>query len=170
MVTFFDQYRHVFEAALSADHPTTVGFEFSDDGAQPVFGDLYSVGTRQKIALQHATFDSFVEQIATVSRAAGRAMVPPAAVAISNLKKFLSQPTPNNGLAFAGFSFVDGQTGTETKPITKTVRATDLLKTKRDLGYWPEGTLSTSGLSAAAYARRALRCMRRYYTDRTGKQ
>jgi hypothetical protein len=79
----------------------------------------------------------------------------------SNLIQFLSRPASNDGLAFDGFSFVDGQTGTEAKPIVRIIRVTDLLKSTRDFGYWPEGTFSASGLRIVASARRAVRHLRR---------
>jgi hypothetical protein len=159
-VAFFDQYRHVFEAALSADHPTTVGFEFSDGAARPLFGQPYSPAMQQKIALQHATLDVFLDNLIALGRAAGRSILPSAESVTENLMQFLSRPTPSNGLAFEGFSFVDGQTGTETKPISRILRATELLKPTRDFGYWPEGTLSASGLGVVASIRRAVRRLR----------
>jgi predicted HAD superfamily hydrolase len=160
LVAFFDRYRHVFEAALSADHPTTVGFELAEGIARPLLGEPYPSVTRQKIALQHTAFDTFVENIITLGRAAGRAIMPPAASAVENFMKFLRQPTSSDGLAFEGFSFVDGQTGIETKPISRILRATDLLRPTRDYGYWPEGTLSASGLRGVAIVRRAVRSIR----------
>lgn len=159
-VAFFDQYRHVFEAALSADHPTTVGFEFSDGEVRPLLGEPYPPGMQRKIELQHATLDVFLENLIALGHAAGRPILPSAELAIGNLKRFLSYPTPSNGLAFNGFLFVDGQTGTDTKPISRIVKATDLLRPPRDFGYWPEGTLSASGLRAIAFVRRAVRHLR----------
>jgi predicted HAD superfamily hydrolase len=158
-VASFDQYRHVFEAAMSADHPTTVGFEFSDGAVRPLFGEPYSPGTEQKIALQHATFDVFLDNLIALGRAAGRSILPSAELVTENLMQFLSRPTLNDGLAFEGFSFVDGQTGTEAKPICRILRGVDWLK-PRDFGYWPEGTLSASGLEVAASVRRAVRRLR----------
>jgi hypothetical protein len=159
-VAFFDQYRHVFEAALSADHPTTVGFEFSDGAARPLFGEPYSPAMQQKIALQHATFEVYLENAIALGRAADRPIIPPAGLAVENFMRFLSRPTLSDGLAFEGFSFVDGQTGAETKPISRILRATELLKPTRDFGYWPEGTLSASGLGMVASVRRAVRRLR----------
>ena len=159
-VVFFDQYRHVFEAALSADHPTTVGFEFSNGAARPLFGEPYSSATQQKIALQHATLDVFFDNLIALGRAAGRSIQSSTESVTENLMQFLSRPTPSNGLAFEGFSFVDGQTGAEAKPISRIVRATDLIKPTRDFGYWPEGTLSASGLEAVAFLRRAVQRLR----------
>jgi predicted HAD superfamily hydrolase len=160
LVAFFDRYRHVFEAALSADHPSTFGFEFSNGAARPLFGDPYSPATEQKIAIQHATLEVFVENTIALGRAAGRPIISPAETAIENFMTFLSRPTLRDGLAFEGFAFVDGQTGAETKPISRILRATELLKPTRDLGYWPEGTLSASGLSVVASLRRAARRLR----------
>lgn len=159
-VAFFDQYRHVFEAALSADHPTTVGFEFLDGVARPLFGDPYSPAMEQKIALQHATLDVFLDNLIALGRAAGRSIVPSAELVTENLMQFLCRPTRSNGLAFEGFSFVDGQTGTETKSISRILKVTDLLRSTRDFGYWPEGTLTASGFSEIAAVRRAVRRMR----------
>ncbi|WP_263358493.1 hypothetical protein [Acidicapsa ligni] len=147
LVAFFDQYRHVFEAALSADHPTTTGFEFSHGVARPLFGEAYPPETRQKIALQHATVDAFLENIVALGRAAGRPVVPSSGVAVENFRRFLSRPTRGDGLSFEGFLFVDGQTGSEMKPVARSLRLTDWLRPSSDLGYWTEGTLSASGLS-----------------------
>jgi len=160
-VAFFDQYRHVFEAALSADHPTTIGFAFSDDVARPRFGEPYSQATEQKIALQHATLNVFLDTLVALGRAAGRPILPSFEATTSNLIQFLSRPASSDGLAFDGFSFVDGQTGTEAKPIVRIIRVADLLKSTRDFGYWPEGTFSASGLEVVASARRAVRHLRR---------
>lgn len=160
MVAFFDQYRHVFEAALSADHPTTVGFEFSNSAAHPLFGEPYSPAMQQKIALQHATLDVFFENLIALGRAAGRPIIPPAGSAVENFMRFLSRPTFSDGLAFEGFAFVDGQTGTETKPISRILRMTELLKPTRDFGYWPEGTLSVSRLGVVSSLRRTVRRLR----------
>jgi hypothetical protein len=161
LVAFFDQYRHVFEAALSADHPTTVGFEFADGVASPLFGKPYSSAMQQRIALQHTTCNVFLENVVALSRAAGRPIVPSAALAVKNFMRFLNRPTVSDGLTFEGFSFVDGQTGTETKPISRILDASELLKPTRDLGYWPEGTLSASRLGIVGSVRRAIRSMRR---------
>jgi len=159
-VAFFDQYRHVFEAAMSADHPTTVGFEFSNGTARPLFGEPYSQAMEQRIALQHATLDVFLDNLIALGRAAGRSILPSDESVTGNLVQFLSRPTPSNGLAFEGFSFVDGQTGAEAKPVSRILRATELLKPTRDFGYWPEGTLSASGLGVVAAARSAVRRLR----------
>jgi hypothetical protein len=159
-VAFFDQYRHVFEAAMSADHPTTVGFEFSNGAARPLFGEPHSFAMVQKIALQHTTLDAFLDNLIALGRAAGRSILPSVESVTENLVQFLSRPTPSNGLALEGFSFVDGQAGDEAKPISRIVKVADLLKSTRDLGYWPEGTLSASGLEIVASVRRAVRRLR----------
>lgn len=159
-VAFFDQYRHVFEAALSADHPTTVGFALEEGRACPVFGEPYPPATRHKITLQHATLDAFIGNIVTLGRAADRPIIPPAELAIENFIRFLRHPSPGDGLTFEGFLFVDGQAGDEMKPITRILRATDLLKATRDYGYWPESTFSASRLGAVAYVHRAIQRIR----------
>ncbi len=157
---FYDGYRPVLEAALSADHPTTVGFGFANGDAHPLFGVRDSPDVQKKIALQHATIDAFVENVIAIGRAVGRPILCPAAIVAGNLIRFLSNPTRNDGLAFEGFLLHGGQTGTETRPITRTLRATDLLKRRNDLGFWREGTLSVSSLSAVAWVLRARRLMR----------
>ena len=159
-VAFFDRYRHVFEAAMSADHPTTVRFERSNGEVRPIFGEPYSSATLQKIALQHVALDTFLDNVIALGRAAGRSILPSTEVVTENLMQFLSRPTVSDGLAFEGFSFVDGQAGDEARPISRIVKVADLLKSTRDLGYWPEGTFSASGLEVVAYARRALRRLR----------
>ena len=160
LASFFDCYRPVLEAALSADHPTTIGFEVFEGMPRPVFGELASRDTQDRIALQHRTICAFVEHVVALSRAAGRALVPQTELVIDNLARFLSRPTATDGLAFEGFPFVGGQTGTDTKPICRIIRASELLNRPRDFGYWPEGTLSASGHGAAAFVRRVMRRMR----------
>jgi hypothetical protein len=160
LAAFFDQYRHVFEAALSADHPTTVGFKFRNGVSRPIFGVPYGLSTQNKITLQHLTLDAFLGNVIALGRAAGRSIIPPAELVIDNLVRFLSRPTFTGGLAFEGFLFVDGQTGNETKPITRVIRLSDILMRCKDYGYWPEGTLSASRLETFAFVRRVVRGMR----------
>jgi hypothetical protein len=144
-VKFFDRYRHVFEAALSADHPTTIGFEFRNGQPQPIPGPSYPATTERKIGIQHATLNAFMENLGAVGRAAGRPVRPATAAAIRNFVKYLSRPTPEDGHAFDGFWFVDGQSGTDARPMSRIITAADLFRPSLDLGYWPEGTLSASG-------------------------
>lgn len=153
---FFYQYGGILESALIADHPTTVGFEVSDGVAHPVLGVPYSRSIQRKIALQHAAFDAFVENLILLGRAAGRSITVPAELAIDNFKKFATQPTHADGLAFVDFPFVGGQTGNDAMPISRILKITDLLKSKRNLGYWTEGSLSASGFSTVAYVRRSI--------------
>jgi hypothetical protein len=152
----FYQYGKILESALSADHPTTVGFEFSDDIARPLLGMPYLQSIQRKIALQHATIKAFTENMILLNRAAGRSIESQAAQAIDNFISLITRPTPKDGLAFVGFPFVDGQTGNEAMPISRILEISDLLKSKRNLGYWTEGSLSASGFGAAAYIRRAV--------------
>jgi predicted HAD superfamily hydrolase len=156
LAAFFFHYGKILEVALSADHPTTVGFELVDGLAQPLFGEPCSLDTQKRIALQQKSLDVFVENLSLLGRAAGRPIVAQSAVAIDNFVRFVSRPTAKDGLAFVGFPFVDGQTGNEASPIAKIIEAVDLLRPTKDLGYWPEGTLSASGLGVVAYVRRVV--------------
>jgi len=159
LIAFFDRYRHVFEAALSADHPTTLGFELVDGVASPLLGQPYPPGTEQKIVLQQAVLNSFIENLLAVGRAAGRVISPSTAQAIENFKLFLSDPSSKDGHAFDEFQFVDGQAGTEAKPICRVIRAIDLLRPPIDLGYWSEGTLSSSGFGVLMRIRKLIRLL-----------
>jgi hypothetical protein len=159
LVAFFDRYRHVFEAALSADHPTTVGFDLVDGVASPLLGQPYPHGTQQKIALQHDTLNRFIENLLAVGRAAGRVISPSTAQSIENFMMFLSDPSPKDGHAFDEFLFVDGQTGTEAKPICRVIRAIDLLRPPINLGYWSEGTLSSNGFGSLMRIRKLFRML-----------
>jgi hypothetical protein len=161
LAAFFYHYGKILEVALSADHPTTVGFESLDGVARPLLGEPNSSGLQQKIALQHATLEAFVENLILLGRAAGRSIIPEAELAVDNFMRLVSRPTLNDGLAFVEFPFVDAQTGNESKPISRILGAIDLLKPTRDLGYWPEGTLSASRLGVAAFVRRAVQRLRK---------
>jgi hypothetical protein len=154
LAAFFDGYRHILEAAFSADHPSTVGFHFVGGDAQPVFGAPYTKTVHQRIALHHAVCEAFAQNVATLERAAGRPLIPSTSQAVKNLQLFLSQPRRNDGLAFIGFPFVGNQTGDEAKPICKYVTPADLLSDGRDRGYWREGSFSASGLSLVNALRR----------------
>lgn len=160
LASLFDEYRPVCEAALSADHPTTLRFELSAGVAHPVFGEPYPAQAQQRIALQHATINAFVDNVIALGRAAGRSIVCPNALVAENFETFLSRPTLADGLAFEGFSHTSGQTGTDAQAIARTVRLRDLLERPRNLGYWTEGTLSASGLGAIALVRRFARRLR----------
>ncbi len=153
---FVYRYGAVLESALIADHPTTIGFEVADGIAGPVLAAPYSRSVQRKIALQHAAFDAFVENLVLLCRAAGRSIEPQTALAIDNFKKLMTQPSRSDGLAFVDFPFVSGQTGDEALPICRMLKIKDLLKPKRDLGYWTEGSLSASGFRVIADVRRAI--------------
>jgi hypothetical protein len=157
LVKFYDRYRHVFEAALSADHATTTGFEYQNGEPRPTLGRPYPPDTQRAISLQHAILNVFMDNLEAVGRAARRTIQPPTTIAIENFMKFLSRPTDANGHAFANFSFVDDQSGTDAKPISKIISATELLQPSGDLGYWPEGTLSASGFAFYVPVRHVIR-------------
>lgn len=161
--SFFDQYRHVFEAALSADHPTTLRFSYCDGKSVPCFGAPYPAETREKILIQHATVNAFIENLLTVSNALGRPIQASSGSIVENFMRFLSRPTRLDGKAFEDFLFADGQTGTEMSPVCKLVRPMELFKRSRDLGYWREGSLSVSGLDLLLTVRTAIGRLRRAF-------
>lgn len=161
--SFFDQYRHVFEAALSADHPTTLRFSYCDGKSVPCFGAPHPAETREKILLQHASVNAFIENLLTVSNALGRPIRPSTGSITQNFMKFLSRPARLDGKAFEDFLFVDGQTGTEMSPVCKLVHPMELFKPSRDLGYWREGSLSVSGLDTLLTVRTAIRRLRKAF-------
>lgn len=155
-LAFFDPYRHIFEAALSADHATTLGFQTVNGNARPLLGEPYPQYTKRKIETQHLTLDAFTDALIAVGRAVRRPVVPLTEPVIKNFRTFLTQPTRENGLAFKGFLFVDGQSGTEKKPVVRSLKGIDFFQPKLDLGYWPEGTLSASGFGILAPWRRTV--------------
>jgi len=161
--SFFDQYRHVFEAALSADHPTTLRFLYREGKSVPCFGAPYPAKTREKILLQHASVNAFIENLLTVSDALGRPIQPSTGSVVENLMRFLSRPTRMDGKAFEDFLFVDGQTGTEMSPVCKVVSPMELFKRSRNLGYWREGSMSLSGLDRLLPVRTAMGRLRKAF-------
>jgi hypothetical protein len=164
LATFFDMYRGVCEAALSADHPRTIRFELIEGTPQPVFGELYPDGTKRRIALQHTVLAEFTEHIVALSRAASRLIAPSPVLAVDNFMKFLRHPRRSDGLAFQGFLIDGDQTGYEMSPIIRFIRASDLLMRRRELGCWPEGSLSASGYRVAAFFRRIWQGLRRKFS------
>jgi hypothetical protein len=158
LAVFFDRYRNVLEASLSADHPTTMGFSLVDGRAVPLLGEPYPACTKHKVDLQHATLNSFIDNILKVANAAGRPIQSSDTCIARNFRNYLCQPSRTDGLAFNDFLFVDGQSGSSTRAVSKTVGFLDLLRRRgdprRDLGYWTEGTLSGSNLCVLAKIRR----------------
>lgn len=165
---FFDQYRHVFEAAMSADHPTTLRFIYKEGGPVPRFGAPYPAKIRERILLQHSAVHAFIENTLTVSHARGRPLQTPADAIVKNFMRFLSRPTRQDGKAFQDFLFVDGQAGAEMEPVCKVVHAMELLRRSRTLGYWREGSLSVSGFERLLTARSTVARLRRAF--RTGNK
>jgi hypothetical protein len=140
----YDRYRAVLEAALTADHPTTVGFSMDSAGAHPIFGREISESMQKRIRLQHAAVEEFIANVIKLERAGNRRLQMPLRAITKNLDQFLTSPSRQDGLAFCGFAFADGQMEGNQESICKISRLHDILYSRTALGWWSEGTLSAS--------------------------
>jgi hypothetical protein len=141
----YDRYRPVLEAAFSADHPTTLGFESHHGTSSPVFGQAHNKSMIERISLQHSCVDVFMDKVCAMEKNICRPIRVTKAQIAANLLLFLTYPSRRDGSAFLDFEFATGQTEDSVGVITKRLKWRHL-KLNSKATYWREGTLSVSGL------------------------
>lgn len=159
----FDNYRQVIEASLSADHPTTVGFEVQNGSSVAILGGPCDAELLNRIRLQHAVVDKFIANVLTLERARGQPINATIDEIVQNFELFLRRPTEADGYAFVDFKFYEGQTESDGRAICRLLSVLEILTQKKDRGFWDEGSLSASGFAALIPIRERLRHMRRSF-------
>ena len=89
----YDRYRQLLEAALSADHPTTLGFEHKGDEVTPRFGQPWSTIMQERINLQHRVISTFTRNIIRIEETIGRGVAAPANPIKTNLQRLMTSPS-----------------------------------------------------------------------------
>ncbi len=142
----FDGYRAMVEAFLEADHGTTLGFEDSGQGVEPVLAEPPAAAALQAVAAQQDTVLAFVAALAQAERAIGRRVRIDKGRALAVLGELLQRPTAAEAGAFHARERSEGQVETHTEALVRRLgSARDLLHRER-LGFWPEGSASLSGM------------------------
>lgn len=158
---FYDAYRGVIEAALSADHATTVAFARRDDRAEPLFGRQPTSEEVERVRHQQEVVMRFVSLMLQTERALGRRIRIDRDIAVQNLRRFLSAPSRMDAMAFSSRQFFEGQVETRAQALTTRVDfGLDLLR-RPQLGLWPEGSVAASGWGMLLPALRTLRKLKR---------
>lgn len=154
---FYDSYRGVIEAALSADHATTVAFARQDGKAVPLFGRQPTGAEVERVRLQQDVVMRFVSLMLHTERVLGRRIRIDRDNAVQNLRRYLTVPSRIDAMAFSSRDFFEGQVESRAQAITTRVGlGLDLLRRAR-LGLWPEGSVAASGLGMLLPALRTLR-------------
>ncbi len=158
---FYDSYRGVIEAALSADHATTVAFARQDGKAVPLFGRQPTDAEIERVRLQQDVVMRFVFLMLHTERVLGRRIRIDRDNAVQNLRRYLTAPSRMDAMAFSSREFFEGQVESRAQAITMQVGlGPDLLRRAR-LGLWPEGSVAASGLGMLLPALRTLRKLKR---------
>jgi hypothetical protein len=141
----FDAYRCVVEASLMADHGTTLGFQSTAEGVQPVLGPPPSSQLLEAVERQQATVLRYVMLMLQVEKVRGVRIRWPKDLVSSNLLTMFRRPLPMEVQAFLGRAFFEGQADNLLKEVVRKVPfGTDWLRRHR-MGLWPEGSLVASG-------------------------
>jgi FMN phosphatase YigB (HAD superfamily) len=154
---FYDAYRGVLEAVLSADHASTVSFIAQSGKAKPVFGRQPSSIEIDSAHRQHKIVLTFVSLLLRVETALGRRIVIDHSVAAENLRKYLSAPRRTDAMAFDSRFQYEGQVEGRSQPLVTLVGLGRNLLRRRALGLWPEGSVAASGHERILPALRATR-------------
>lgn len=143
---FYDAYRGVIEAALCADHATTVAFSRRDGKAEPLFGRQPTSEEIERVRRQQEIVLRFVALMLRTERVLGRRVHIDRGIAVQNLRRYLSAPSRMDALAFSSRNFFEGQVETRGQAITTQVGWGLGLLRRTQLGLWPEGSVAASGL------------------------
>lgn len=155
---FYDAYRWVIEAALSADHATTMAFARHDGKVVPLFGRQPTSAEIERVRRQQGVVMRYVALMLHAERTLGRRIKIDHQIATRNLRRYLTSPSRVDALAFTSRDFFEGQVESRAQAITTRVGlGLDLLR-RTKLGLWPEGSLAASGLGMLLPA---LQCFRK---------
>jgi predicted HAD superfamily hydrolase len=154
---FYDAYRGVIEASLSADHATTVAFVRHGERAEPLFGRQPTSAEVERVQRQQEVVMRFVSLMLRAERALGRRIRIDRGIAVKNLRRYLTAPSRMDAMAFSSRDSFEGQVESRAQAITTRVAlGPDLLRRTR-LGLWPEGSVAASGLGMLLPALRSFR-------------
>jgi hypothetical protein len=153
----FDGYRALIEAALAADHGTTLGFALADGTPRALLGAPPPDDLLATIRLQQATVLAFVDHMLAHERASGRPVRVPKAVVAKHLRWMLEAPELPDARAFAGRTHCDGQADSLETPLARRLPDLRQLLRRSQLGLWPEGTFRLSGAGVLLGALRVFR-------------
>ena len=159
------EYRAVLEAALVADHGTTLGYELHDDGVAPVLApaDPQEVQAAKR---QQAVVLRFVDRLLDVECALGRPLRWPLAMLRTRLLCLLRQPRAAEAAAFGGQSHRAGQGQAAADHLAVRLPLGPALLRWRALGLWPEGTYRLSGCGVLLPALGAARAIKAWLRSR----
>lgn len=158
---FYNSYRGVIEAALSADHATTVSFVRRSGKTVPLFGRQPTSKEIERTRRQQDVVMRFVSLMLHTELTLGRHIRIDNEIAVQNLRRYLTAPSRLDAMAFSSRDFFEGQVESRAQAITTRISfGLDLLHRSR-LGLWPEGSLAASGQGVFLPALQALRMLKR---------
>lgn len=144
---FYDHYRDVIEASMSADHGSTLRFSVTGTSVQPILGPLWQSNMLHRVQLQHKVVTTFCEKLLHLERTIGRRVICPIEQIKSNYRQMLVDPTVTQATAFLDFDFPNGQEDRNVMSIVRKISVFQIFGDKSSIGCWREGTLRASGLN-----------------------
>jgi predicted HAD superfamily hydrolase len=143
----WDGYRAMIEAALEADHGSTLRFEQHSGGVRPVLGEAPSDKALALVRRQQEVVLAFAQALGVAESAIGRRVLVDRRRTLANGLALLRRPNALEAAAFSARERAEGQVESRVESLVRRVPLSPRLFDRSELGYWPEGTVALSGHS-----------------------